>query len=115
VEIDLTRSGHRELLAHRWAGARQYESTYQASVWRADRPSCCGLYPIHLRERLPAIRIPLRPGDPDAVWDIQSILDSVYASSRYDRTADYRQPCNPPLSGDDAAWADALLKAAGWR
>ncbi len=115
VEIDLTRSGHRELLAHRWSGATQYENAYQASVWRASRPSCCGPYRLHLRERLPGIRVPLRPNDPDAALDLQSIVDSVYASSRYDRTTDYRQPCDPPLSGDDAAWADELLKAAGRR
>lgn len=115
VEIDLTRSGERELLAHRWTGARQYDSTYQASVWRAERPSCCGLYRLHLRERLPAIRIPLRRGAPDAVLDIQSLVDAVYASSGYDRTTNYREACVPPLAGDDAVWADALLKAAGRR
>jgi hypothetical protein len=115
VEIDLTRYGRRELLAHRWIGARQYESTYQASVWRAAQPSCCGLYRLNLRERLPAIRVPLRSNDPDAALDLQSLVDFVYASSRYDRTTDYRDPCDPPLSGDDAAWADELLKSAGRR
>ncbi|HEY3245089.1 MAG TPA: DUF4058 family protein, partial [Phycisphaerae bacterium] len=52
VEIDLTRSGHRQLLVHRWAGARQHESTYQVSVWRSAWASRCELYPIRLQDRL---------------------------------------------------------------
>ncbi len=108
VEIDLTRSGRRELLAHAWVQSRKYETTYQASVWRANHPGRCELYPMKLRDRLPAIRIPLRPADADAALDIQSLVDSVYSSSRYDRTTNYRQPCDPPLTDEDAAWALSL-------
>ncbi|HEY3242498.1 MAG TPA: DUF4058 family protein, partial [Phycisphaerae bacterium] len=62
-----------------------------------------------------AIRIPLRPTDPDAVLDLQALIDSAYEASRYDRTTDYRRSCEPPLEGQEAAWADELLKAAGKR
>jgi len=115
VEIDLTRSGERELLVHRWSGARQHESTYQVSLWRATSPSRCWLYPIRLQDRLPAIRIPLRPTDPDAIVELQELIDTAYEASRYDRTTDYRRPCGPPLDGEEAAWSDELLKAAGKR
>lgn len=115
VEIDLTRSGRRELLVHRWAGARQHESTYQVSVWRAAWASQCELYLLRLQDCLPAIRIPLRPTDADALLDLQSLIDAAYEASRYDRTTDYRRPCEPPLEGDEAAWADELLKAAAKR
>ena len=115
VEIDLTRRGRRTLLVHGWVQARLYESDYQASVWRAAFGSQCALYKISLRERLPAIPIPLRPTDPDAVLDLQAIVERAYDSARYDRTVDYAQPCDPPLADDHAQWADELLKAVGKR
>jgi len=115
VEVDLTRDGRRELLAHRWAGARRYDSTYQVSVWRASWGTRCELYPIPLRDRLPAIRIPLRPTDADVALDLQTLVDTAYATARYDRTTDYGPDPEPPLQGDEQAWADQLLKAAGRR
>jgi hypothetical protein len=115
VEIDLTRSGHRQLLAHRWHEARRHDSTYQASVWRAAAAYRIELYPIRLAARLPAMGIPLRPSDADAVLDLQSLVDAVYARSRYDRTSNYRESPQPPLEAEEATWADSLLKAAGRR
>ena len=110
VEVDLTR-GERALLCHRWATARQYESTYQVSVWRGAWASEVDLYPIGLREQLPVISIPLRPGEPDATLDLQAILTECYANARYDRTVDYAKPPQPPLEGEDAAWARELVAA----
>jgi hypothetical protein len=115
VEIDLTRNGQRQLLAHRWHEARRHDSTYQASIWRAAAAYRVELYPIHLAARLPALRIPLRPSDADAVLDLQSLVDTVYARSRYDRTNDYRESPEPPLEAEEAGWADSLLKTAGRR
>lgn len=115
VEIDLTRAGRRQLLAHRWAGTRQHDSTWQISVWRAAWPARCELYPAQLRDPLPVIRIPLRPTDPDVLLDLGAIVRAAYAAARYDRTTDYRRPCEPPLAGEEAEWADQTLKAAGRR
>jgi len=115
VEVDLTRSGERELLAQRWLGAGQYQSTYQVSVWRASPGSRCELYKAPLQERLPVIRIPLRPVDDDALLDIQAVVDVAYASSRYDKTINYRNDCKPPLNSSEAAWVDELLKSVGKR
>lgn len=115
VEIDLTRDGRRELLAHRWAQARRHESTYQVSAWRSVFPSRVELYPMRLQDRLSIIGIPLRPTDSDARLDLQSLIDSVYSASRYDRTNNYRQSCIPQLQAEDEAWADQLLKTAGVR
>lgn len=110
VEVDLTR-GERTLLCHRWATARRYESTYQVSVWGAAWASEVELYPIALRQRLPQIRIPLRPADEEATLDLQAVLDECYADARYDRTADYTKPPDPPLAGEEATWAAELLQA----
>jgi len=113
VEIDLTRGGQRQLLAHHWHGAHRYDSTYQASIWRAAAGYRVELYPMRLQERLPALGIPLRPSDPEVVLELQSLLDRVYAASRYDRTTDYSSSPEPPLQGEDSAWADSMLKSMG--
>jgi hypothetical protein len=64
-----------------------------------------------LRERLPAIRIPLRPTDADVALDIQRLVEQAYADGRYD-DIDYRKACRPPLDADDVAWADDLRAAS---
>ena len=115
VEIDLTRTGRRQLLAHRWHEARQHDSTYQASIWCAAATYRVELYPMRLAVPLPTLRIPLRPSDADAVLDLQSLVGTVYAASRYDRTTDYRASPEPPLEGEEAVWADSLLKAVSRR
>jgi hypothetical protein len=115
VEVDLTRHGRRELLAHRWAKTRDYDSTYQASIWRASNPGSCGLYPIKLQDRLPTIRVPLRAVEADASLNLQSLLDGAYEASNYGLTIDYTRDPDPPLADEDAAWANELLRAAGKR
>ena len=41
--------------------------------------------------------------------------DATCIAGRYGRTIDYRQPPDPPLSPEDAAWAEELPKATGKR
>jgi hypothetical protein len=65
-------------------------------------------------ERLPAIAIPLRQTDRDVPLDLQSLIDQCYESAEYD-DIDYHQEPDPPLSRDDAEWADALLREQGFR
>jgi hypothetical protein len=86
----------------------------RVSVRRASKPMRAALYPITLREPLPAIAIPLRPQDEDAVLELQALLRKAYHTGRYDGL-DYARPCDPPLLGQDAEWADHLLRAAGVR
>lgn len=112
VEIDLIRTGYRTLLCHQWATARKYDDMYQISIWRAAWGSQVELYPLSLRKPLPAVRIPLRPTDKDAVLSLQPILDECYADARYDRTTDYSKPLDPPLNEADAAWTGELIQGA---
>lgn len=114
VEIDLTRTGERELACPRAHLREAAQAAYLACVSRGFRTQRFELYPISLRERLPVFRIPLRPTDPDAVLDLQALVDTAYEEGAHD-DIDYSQPCVPPLEGDDAAWADQLLRAAGKR
>ena len=69
------------------------------------------MYPIKLLERLPRFRIPLRPTDADVALDMQLLIDQCYHNGRYGTTLNYRIPPEPPLTGDDAKWAEDLLQA----
>ena len=57
---------------------------------------------------LPIVPVPLRVGDGDACLDLRAILDRVYDESGYPFYLYEREP-DPPLAGDDAAWARTLL------
>ena len=47
--------------------------------------------------------------------DLQAVLDRCYEEGRYDGDIDYREEPDPPLSSDDARWAEALLREQGRR
>jgi hypothetical protein len=71
-------------------------------------------YAIRLCDRLPRIRIPLEPEDPDAALDLQAAFNSAYDRGpdriRIDYTTD---PPPPKLSDDDLNWIDTLLRQKG--
>ena len=64
---------------------------------------------------VPVVPVPLKKPDPDVALDVQTALEQVYRSVRYDLRIDYRLPPLPDLSPDDAAWLDELLSARGLR
>ena len=110
VEIDLLREGSYVLYPAEVKLPLDCRGPYRISVvrsWQLDRAE---VYRVSLRQRLPAIRIPLRPADGDVVLDLQPLIERCYEYGRYDRDLDYRMDPVPPLTGDDAAWAEALLK-----
>jgi hypothetical protein len=100
VEIDLIRAGIR--------------TDYQICVRRLMQLEEPEVYRAPLRERLPIIRIPLRPKDKDIPLDLQDLIDQCYRRGRY-AAINYRSDPIPPLSLPDARWADDLLRAAGLR
>jgi Protein of unknown function (DUF4058) len=90
-----------------------YRTPYKVCVHRGGKAKA-EIYRVPLRERLPAIRVPLRATDADVPLDLQALTARVYRHGRYD-DIDYTVPPVPPLDADDAAWADALLRSAGKR
>lgn len=99
VEIDLRRGG-----------VRPYppdlpSCDYYALVSRYEhRPRGVGLWPINLREQLPAIPIPLSAPDPDVMLDLQALLHRVYDAADYGKYI-YGEIPQPPLLPADAEWA----------
>jgi hypothetical protein len=114
VEIDLVRQGERVFSMPVKDMLLRKPVPYAVSVFRASAPRQVMLYPIPLRSRLPVIRIPLRAADSDALLDLQPLINQCHARGRYHRL-DYGAPLNPPLSPEDVAWVDGLLREKGFR
>ena len=115
VEIDLLRAGGRVLSLSPDQIPESHRTPYAACARRGWLPFQIEFYQIPLRERLPAIAIPLRCDDCDVALDLQAILDQCYEAGRYGEDIDYRDEPVPPLEPDDGRWADALLRTQGRR
>jgi hypothetical protein len=102
VEIDLLRGGPRMPME------QLPECDYCVLVSRVETRPEAGLWPIHLRERLPVVRIPLRAPHADAQLDLQQVLHRIYDAAGYEDYI-YRGQPQPQLSAEDAAWARQLL------
>jgi hypothetical protein len=110
VEIDLLRDG-----APSVTRPPLVPSDYRILVSRAGERTRARYWPVSVRQALPAIGVPLRGKDPDVALDLNAVLRAAYEHGAYDLSIDYRREPEPPLSGEDAAWADALLRAHGLR
>jgi hypothetical protein len=115
VEVDLGRSGDWRALLRPHRCPQAAFSPYRVTIRVPSDPGAAYLQPIGLRDRLPAISIPLRQKDPKVTIDLQTLVERAYSTGRYHRRLDYSKPCDPPLEAGDDSWADALLRGAGMR
>ncbi len=114
IEIDLLRHGPPTVAALA-VTPRNEPCDYLVSLHRSGQGQRFEVWPNRLRERLPKICVPLMAGDADITLDIQAVFDKNYEEGAYAEDADYRRDPVPPLSPEDAAWADALLREKGLR
>jgi hypothetical protein len=78
---------------------------------RAGGMRAVHIFPILLTEALPVIPVPLRQGQEELPLDLQFVFSRAYDSGPYRRGAvDYDRPPEPPLVGEQAAWADQRLR-----
>src|SRR5262249_27066781 len=78
VEIDVNRFGTHTLafpLAHLKPQGR---TPYMTCVRRATRRDKAEVYPMPLWERLPVVKVPLRPDDADVPLDLQALVEQCY-------------------------------------
>ena len=117
VEIDLLRGGLPVTAAEIDFDPRRVPlHDYLISVSRGYQRYRYEVYPFLLRDAVPPIAIPLRRGDADVILQLAPLLGRVYDIGAYQRLIDYRQaPPSLPLSENDAAWLDEILKAKGLR
>ncbi len=88
---------------------------YIVCLHRGARPFEYAVWLNALRNRLPRVEVPLAEGDPSVILDLQAVLNLSYDAGAYDRQILYTEEADPPLTGDDALWADALLRERGLR
>src|SRR5262249_40664523 len=93
----------------------QWRTAYMACVRRATRRDKAEVYPMPLWERLPDVKIPLRPIDNDVLLPVQALVEQCYRNGGYQGTLNYAVDPDPPLFGADQDWADEQLHALGLR
>jgi Protein of unknown function (DUF4058) len=104
VEVDLLRGGKPFPISTQNLGE------YRILICRGDRRPTGELYAFGLRQRIPAVPIPLLAGEESPILDLQRLLNHVYERGRYNLAIDYHQPLQPSLSQDDLEWMEALVK-----
>lgn len=106
MEIDLLRAGERDPeLAGR--------ADYCVALWPAGSARILAWF-VDLRDRLPVVGVPLRAPDPDALLDIQAVLDTTYERARFAESVDYGTSVPPPApAAADRTWIEHTLAAWG--
>jgi hypothetical protein len=110
LEIDLLRGGEHTVAAPRPELVRHGVWDYLACLHRAHDGPTWQIWPLHLRERLPSVRVPLANGDPDVLLPLQPALERMYDEGAFARLIDYSREPEPPLNADHAVWARELLR-----
>jgi len=108
IEIDLLRKGERQP-----EPPVVVASDYRVTVSRANARTKARYWPVQLRQRLPVVGVPLKGRDAEVPVDLGEVLNTAYDRAAYDRSIDYAKSPVPPLSPDDAKWANALLRKKG--
>jgi hypothetical protein len=106
VEIDLLRGGPRMPVRD------LPECDYCVLVSRSEERPDLGLWPIHLRNPLPEVLIPLSNPGESVQLDLQAAIQSAFNAAGYAGYI-YEGTPDPPLSDEDAAWANDVLAQAG--
>ena len=115
IEIDLLRAGTYTVAVPVEFLPHKSEWDYMVCLHRGGTDNVFDTWPTRLRNRLPRIAVPLDAGVPDVALDLQAALERCYEEAGYWRKIDYRGEPVPPLSPNDSAWADALLREKGLR
>jgi hypothetical protein len=110
VEIDLLRS--EEPMAMRPIGGEAPSGArYRILVSRSEHRPQADLYEFSLQVPIPTFPLPLKePGEAVKV-ELQPIVQGIYDRGGYGLRIDYQAPVPPPpLSPEDSAWVNEVLK-----
>ena len=110
VEIDVLRAGEPMLM---WGNG--HDSHYRILVSRARQRPSDDLYAFSVRQAIPDFPLPLQPDEAEPIVELNRIVLDLYERAGYDLRINYRGDAPPPLEGDEATWADVLLRDAGLR
>ena len=110
VEIDLVRVGD-PLPVEGYDG----DAPYRILVSRNEHRPAAALYPFGIRSPIPDIVVPLLNDADEPTLRLGEIVNDIYLQDYYGRLIDYQDNPSGPLSDDDRAWLDGLLRAKGLR
>ncbi len=115
VEIDLLRRGpHTTVVPEKRLRQSAPHYDYHVCVSAVEFSHQCFVAAIKLADRLPTIPIPLDENVPPVMLDLQAVFDRCYDEGPFADLAKYdRKPCDPPLTPDQQAWAEAILREKG--
>jgi hypothetical protein len=115
VEIDLLRGGvHSTAVPLDRLISQVGPFDYHLSIHRFDRFEDFLVYPFRLEDCLPEVAIPLLPGDPDVLIELQDVFNRGYDTGPYRRRIRYAEDALvPPLRPGASSWAADVLQAAG--
>jgi hypothetical protein len=106
VEIDLLRGGQRLPVKEALPAA-----DYFAFISRGMARPHCEVYAWRLRQTLPTIPIPLRPGDTDVELPLQAAFAASYDRGGYAHSLDYGRALEPAPNDVDATWIRERLSS----
>jgi len=107
LEFDLLRGGTRIPFIGELPPA-----PYYVFLSRFTRRPRTEVWTVGLRDRLPAIPVPLLPPDPDVPLDVQAAVKACFDLVGYERLLDYTQlPPPPEMSAEDRDWVRAQIEA----
>ena len=107
LEIDLLRAGKRIPFIGELPPA-----SYYVFLSRFTRRPRTEVWPVQLRDPLPALPVPLLPPDPGVPLNLQTAAHACFELVGYERLLDYSQrPPPPELSAEDSQWAQAQIKS----
>jgi hypothetical protein len=115
VEIDLNRYGIHVLAFPLEHIKPQWRTGYAACVRRATRRDKTEVYLMPLWQRLPVVKVPLRPEDEDVPLDLQALVEQCWRHGGYEGTINYALDPDPPLLGAEKDWAEEWLRQKGLR
>lgn len=114
VEIDLLRGGpHTTAVAETRLKAVAGAYDYHLSVMLTGVRDRIFVSPIRLGSRLPAVPVPLDPDVKPVFVELQPLIDHCYDAGKYAELVQYSRPCVPPLTAEQQAWAEGLLRTKG--
>ena len=112
VEIDLVRAGD-PLPIEGYDG----DAPYRILVSRNEIRPAAELYPFGLQSDIPDIVMPLLDDTDEPTLPLGEIVNDIYLQGYYGSGTliDYNRDPAGPLSADDRAWLDGLLRQQGLR
>ena len=110
VEVDLVRQGQ-PMPAQGYDG----DAPYRLLVSRGPSRPAAALYPFGLQSPIPDVAVPLLAGDAEPKIPLNELLHNLYRDDYYANYVDYGADPEGPLSDDDRAWLDRMLREQGLR